>query len=228
MKTFEFIRADTAQATRAVADAISSKLRDNQPVLWLVSGGSNVQTEVDVMQLLRDQAAEHLRQLTILPMDERFGAAGHADSNTASLSKAGFDPGFASWIDILAANVPLAETVAAYGQHVSDALETATTVIGQLGLGNDGHIAGVLPGSPAVHTDEPYVTGYEWTDYTRMTLTPQALSHISIAFVLALGDGKEQALERLTKHSEPVDELPAVLLHDIPEVYVYNSVIESE
>jgi 6-phosphogluconolactonase/glucosamine-6-phosphate isomerase/deaminase len=124
--------------------------------------------------------------------------------------------------------LPFAETVAAYSQQVTSALTAAGTIIGQFGLGNDGHTAGILPGSPAVHTIEPAVIGYEWTDYTRMTLTPTALARLSSAYVLALGNGKEQALERLKKNNEPVDELPAVLLYEIPEVYVYNNFIESE
>jgi 6-phosphogluconolactonase/glucosamine-6-phosphate isomerase/deaminase len=228
MKTFEFIRSDGQQANQDVVAAISSGLAENNKVLWLVSGGSNVQAEVDIMNLLREQAGDKLQLLTILPMDERFGTSGHADSNTASLRASGFEPGNATWIDVLAGNLPFAETVAAYSQQVTSALTAAGTIIGQFGLGNDGHTAGILPGSPAVHTIEPTVIGYEWTDYTRMTLTPTALARLSSAYVLAFGSGKEQALERLKKNDEPVDELPAVLLYEIPEVYVYNNFIESE
>jgi 6-phosphogluconolactonase/glucosamine-6-phosphate isomerase/deaminase len=155
-------------------------------------------------------------------MDERYGKPGHADSNTEALRKAGFDPGEATWVDVLMHDAPFDQTVSFYGEVAATALANAAVVIGQFGLGGDGHVAGILPDSPAADADEVTVAGYEWKDYTRMTLTPVALKQVTSAYVLAYGDGKKEALERLRANSETLAALPAKLLYEIPEVYVYN------
>jgi len=49
-----------------------------------------------------------------------------------------------------------------------------------------------------------------------------ALKQINFAYVPTYGDNKKEALERLQKNTEPLSKLPAKLLYEIPEVYVYN------
>jgi 6-phosphogluconolactonase/glucosamine-6-phosphate isomerase/deaminase len=124
-------------------------------------------------------------------------------------------------------DVPFDQTVDFYNEVAATALANASVVIGQFGLGQDAHVAGILPDSPAATADEATVAGYEWTDYTRLTLTPAALTRIHAAYVLAYGDNKKTALERLRAHTETLSELPATLLYEIPEVYVYNDQIEA-
>jgi len=218
----EFVEEQQPAAVHAVAARIGQELRAGQRVLWLVSGGSNVAAEVAVMSELRQQAAERLPGLAILPMDERYGAPGHEHSNTQALRAAGFDPGTAVWIDILAHNVPLDQTVDFYNDLAVTLLGSAGAVIGQFGLGSDGHIAGLLPHSPAPAAGEMMVTGYEWSDYTRLSLTPGALRRATVAYVLAYGSAKQSALTRLRQRAEPPSDLPAVVLYDIPEVHIYT------
>jgi 6-phosphogluconolactonase/glucosamine-6-phosphate isomerase/deaminase len=76
--------------------------------------------------------------------------------------------------------------------------------------------------------DEGTVGGYEWTDYTRLTLLPRALTMINVAYVLAYGDNKKQALTRLQDNDESLGDLPARLLYEIPDVYVYNDAITNK
>lgn len=193
-------------------------------VLWLVCGGSNIAIEVAISEQLTGPT----KNLTILPMDERYGPPGHADSNYLQLHEAGFDPHDAQWTDVLERDLPLQETVAYYSELVQGAQAEADYTIGLFGLGADGHTAGVLPGSPATSEDYATVVGYEWKDFTRMTMTPRELVKTDTAFILAYGANKKEALERLQKGVEPLRDLPSVLHHQIPEVYVYNDQIESE
>lgn len=223
----QFLREDQGVAVRAIAARISSELLAGKRVLWLVSGGSNIQLQVEVMQRIRDQAHDRLSGLAVLPMDERYGKPGHDNSNTQALRAAGFDPGEATWVDVLMHDVPFDQTIDFYNEVAATALANATMIIGQFGLGTDGHVAGVLPGSPAAVADETTVTGYEWTDYTRLTLTPAALKQMQIAYLPAYGEGKKKALERLRANTETLSELPAKLLYEIPEVYVYNDQLEA-
>lgn len=218
----QFLRENQEKAERAVAERIASGLRSGKRVLWLTSGGSNVAAEVKIMQLVRERADSELGGLAILPMDERYGQPGHAYSNTEALRKAGFAPGAATWVDVLAHDADFEQTVSFYGEVAAAALANAGVIVGQFGVGGDGHTAGILPGSPATDPGEVAVVGYEWSDYQRMTLTPAALKRVQVAYVLAYGAGKKAALKRLQKNTEPLEDLPAKILYDIPEVYVYN------
>lgn len=224
----KFVIGSPAAATAAIAQRLVKELQAGKNVVWLVSGGSNVALEVAAMTALRQKLPQQLSKLTIIPMDERYGAPGHENSNTESLRRAGFLPAAAEWLDILGRDLSFDETVAYYDDVVSQVLALAQVVIGQFGLGADGHVAGILPASPACAEDYATVVGYEWDDYVRLTLSPRALSETTVAYVPAYGSAKVAALQRLQHNQEPLETLPASLLYEIPEVYIYNDHIESE
>jgi len=218
----QFLRENQPAAVQAIAKRICDELFAGKRVLWLVSGGSNVAAEVSVMNLLHTHCADKLEGLAVLPMDERYGKPGHAHSNTQALRDAGFDAGTATWVDVLMHDVSFEQTISFYTDVAATAFANAGVIIGQFGLGTDGHTAGVLPGSPAASADEATVSGYEWEDYQRLTLSPAALRNVHAAYVLAYGAGKKVALERLQKNAETLSHLPASLLYEIPEVSIYN------
>lgn len=224
----KFISEGPERAAKKLAALISAKIAAKKPVIWLVCGGSNITTEVEIMNLVRTTVDGSLANLLILPMDERYGAAGHPDSNYRQLKEAGFDPGDALWIDVLERGLPLAETVEHYGSLIDAAFASADGIYGLFGLGTDAHTAGVLPGSPAVVETVATVVGYDSPPFIRLTLTPSKLVKISAAFVLAYGDSKYKALVRLQTNDESIEKLPAKLLYDIPEVYVYNDQVEEK
>lgn len=218
----QFVEEQQSAAVQTIVGRIVQALRAGQRVLWLVSGGSNIAAEVAIMAQVRAEIPDRLPGLAILPMDERFGPSGHAHSNTQGLKEAGFDPGAAVWIDVLAHNVPFEQTVIFYNEVAGTLLGNAGVIIGQFGLGSDGHVAGILPHSPSVEADEVSVAAYKWSDYPRLTLTPAALRRVTTGYVLAYDSSKQQAIARLRRHEEPLEALPATLLYDIPEVYVYT------
>ena len=224
----QFVRESTETAENALVQALSEALLQGKRVVWLVCGGSNIAAEVRIMTRLREDAGDALRNLVILPTDERYGPPGHADSNYTQLQTAGFDPGPAVWTDVLGGNLPLAPTVDYYSELVADAFAQADMVIAQFGIGPDGHIAGILPDSPATVADAATVIGYDWTDFTRMTITAPQLVQADQAFALAYGENKRAALERLQTHREPAKQLPSSLLYDIARAYVYNEYIATE
>lgn len=224
----QFLREDRTKAIAAITERLCTELRAGKRVLWLISGGSNVAPEVEIMSRLREQCGGNLTQLTVLPMDERYGERGHAGSNTQMLREAGFDPGAATWIDVLARNMPFDQTIDFYNDVAATTLSSAQVVIGQFGMGDNGHVAGVQPESPAATADETTVAGFTWSDYDRLTLTPRALKRIDAGYLLAYGPSKKEALQRLQERAESLAGLPAVLLYEIPEVYVYNDHVESE
>jgi 6-phosphogluconolactonase/glucosamine-6-phosphate isomerase/deaminase len=223
----KFTTDSVEDAVQVVFEYIAQELRAGHHVLWLTSGGSCIAPQVEVMTQLREVLHDKIVYLTVLPVDERFGAIRHADSNTEQMRKAGFIAHSAAWHDVLSRNMPLQETVLYYSELTAEAFAEANVVVATLGMGTDGHTAGLLPGSPAVTDTVSTVVGYEWSDYTRMTLGVATLLKIPTAFLLAYGEGKKQALERLRQNDEPVEQLPAKILYDIADVTVYNDYIET-
>jgi 6-phosphogluconolactonase len=211
-----------------VSKYIVSRLQNEQHVLWLVSGGSAISIQVAIMDSLAETVPDQLDKLTILPIDERFGPHGHADSNSEQMRRAGFLPRGANWIDVLSANASFDETLQNYAAVAKSSFAQAKAVVATMGLGPDGHTAGLLPGSAAVEDDSSVVVGYDWSDYKRMTLGLASLRRITNAYVLAYGESKRQALNRLHANQEPLSSLPAKVLYNILSVTVYNDCITSE
>jgi 6-phosphogluconolactonase/glucosamine-6-phosphate isomerase/deaminase len=224
----KFVRESMGVAAQVIAQSICDGLFTHDRVLWLVSGGSNLIIEKDVMDMVRKHANGRLGSLAIMPMDERYGPPGHPDSNIQQLREVGFDPGCAMLVDILLHNTPFDQTISFYSELTATALANAKVVIGQFGMGTDGHVAGIKPGSPAAESDESTVAGYTWSDYKRMTLMPAALRQITFGYLLAYGADKKKMLERLQKKATSFKKLPALFLYELPDVYVYNDQLESE
>ncbi len=223
----KFTTTSVQEGIAAISNRVQMYLESDKKVLWLTSGGSAITVQVEIMKRLCENASDSLENLTILPVDERYGEYGHENSNSTQMRAAGFEPGDATWYDVLEKNLPMPETVSYYAQLAENAFATATTVVATLGMGPDAHTAGILPGSPAVTDTTSTVVGYSWSDYERMTLGIPTLLKINSAFLLAYGEAKKEALERLRKNEEPVEELPAKLLYDISDVTVYNDFIQT-
>ncbi|QQS19591.1 6-phosphogluconolactonase [Candidatus Saccharibacteria bacterium] len=214
-------------AKAEIATVLAGELKSGKRLLWLVSGGSCVAVQVDVMKRLREAAPDKLSLLTILPVDERFGRHGHENSNSAQMQKAGFKPEKAKWLDVLNKNQPMAETVSYYAQLAEDAMAEADVVVATLGMGADAHTAGLLPESPALTDTVSTVVGYSWSDFARMTLGVPMLLKINHAWVLAYGETKKESLKRLQRNAESVEHLPAKILYDLASVTVYNDYIQT-
>lgn len=212
---------DAATGGVQLAEQLRTALYSDKQVLWLISGGSNLPTTVNVMQQLNGTPT---KKLTIAFNDERYGPVGHPDSNLKQLYDGGFDPFDASVIEVLH-NKPLAETVADYGKTIGAIIDQADTVIGQFGIGPDGHICGILPGSPAVDSQEP-VVGYQGGGFTRITLTPTTLvPSVKLGYIFAWGENKKSTLLNLRDKELSLNEQPAQLLKKLPEAYIFNDQI---
>ena len=217
MSSPRFVGLSYDETVEMVSSGIIAALLGKREVLWLTSGGSNVGLQVDVIQVLRRLVGDKLARLIILPADERYGLSGHSDSNYLAMKNAGFSPGAANWPDILAKNADFATTTKMYNDLVEATTKTHT-VVATLGLGTDGHTAGILPHSPALDSPD-FVAGYE-ANYMRMTLTPHALRRISAAYLVALGESKLTVVDQLKRGQDSVVDMPAMLLYDLEDCTV--------
>lgn len=218
------LEVDIDSGLRDLSRRLIKELKENKNILWLVSGGSNVPSAVKVMATI---PAEFQMQLTIMPIDERYGEVGHNDSNYQQLLTAGFKPGEAIFLRILESGLSLDETVSRFKSIAGQAFEEADAVIALAGIGADGHIAGILPNSPPSHEPQKYVVGYEADRYARLTLTFPALRRINAAYVYAYGESKKQALSQLKLERLTLEEQPAQILKELSEAYIYNDQVDN-
>lgn len=225
----KFTRDAKSVAIQTITSDIQQHLEMGDHVLWLTSGGSAIDVQVQIMDALSSIfTGNELSDLTILPVDERYGPFDHVDSNGAQLGRAGFNPYPSLWLDVLSENKSFKDTASFYEELTATAFKEADYIVATLGMGADGHTAGVLPDSPAVKDEQSIVVAYAWSDYERMTLGLSSLAKISAAYVLCYGDTKQEALSRLQQNTEPLSKLPAKLLYDIENVTIYNDFIENE
>ena len=194
-------------------------------MLWFVSGGSWIPHEVTTLRQLTDQ--ERAKLIVVL-IDERYGASGHDDSNFAQLKAAGFLEKPIQFDDLLRGRLPLEKTVVAYTETVQKALQKADYVFATLGLGADGHTAGILPQSPAATDISSVVIGYRADDFVRMTCGLRVLSAIDEVHVFAYGEQKQAAVARLAKGQESSESLPSMLLYGVPHVTIYSDATMKE
>lgn len=223
-----FIKStDPGEGAEALALKVYSALDSGKKTLWLIPGGSNVPIAVDVMKRIRQKInmangsfKGKLENLTITLTDERYGPVGHKDSNWQQLLDAGFDFSGTNIVPVLR-NAPLNETVFLWSKDLERVFSENSSIIGQFGIGPDGHTAGIFAGSLAV-ANHGIVCAYEATQYTRMTLTPKAIRKIQSAFAFAFGQSKQAQLIRLRDEEIFVSQQPAQLLKSLNEAYIYS------
>jgi 6-phosphogluconolactonase/glucosamine-6-phosphate isomerase/deaminase len=218
----KFIKiADAAGAADVLAKRLIKELRAEKRVLWLLSGGSNIAIEVAVMNKIPSEIQPYLA----IMLDERYGPYGHKDSNMQQLLDAGFKPGKATIVPVLVPeNLSLEDTATRYQAAAKTAFGNADVIIAQLGIGPDGHISGILPGSPAVESIG-LVAGYRTDQFERVTFTFEALKLVTAAYAFAFGGAKREQLESLRDKKLPLGEQPAQILKQISESYIYNDQI---
>lgn len=219
-----FIRAHPEEAVASLAQVLTEKLRKDEHVLWLLSGGSNIPLAVQAMERIPETLSN---RLTIMPADERYGPLEHVDSNVRQLYDAGFAPKYARFVPILIGK-DFEETLHQFADTANRLFGTSSSIIAQLGMGADGHVAGILPNSPAASNEADLVAGYAGPDYKRLTLTFSALKLVTTAYLFAFGDNKRLALKQLQQDDIPYERQPAQILKTIPSAYVYNDQLEEE
>lgn len=216
--------------TDGLAELLAGKLTDtltsHRRVIWLVPGGSNVPISIAAMNLLDEAMTE---KLVIMQTDERYVPADDPDCNWKQLRDGGFDIKRATaYPVILPESHSLEMTVSRYEETARREFDQADAIIGQFGIGPDGHTAGIKPHSPATVT-KTLVSGYQAEDFTRVTLTFPAIRRLSSVVAFAHGDDKRPVFEELAgTTSPPLEDMPAGILHSVGDSTLYNDQIESE
>ncbi len=124
----------TAAWDDGVADLTERLVRElagGRRVLWLLSGGSNIPTSVQVMDNI---SASLSKNLSVSLADERYGEAGHSESNWTQLLQAGFQSKDATLLPVLQPGVSFKKTTASYTRLIQQAFAHNDIIIAQLGM----------------------------------------------------------------------------------------------
>lgn len=222
----QFIKAnDPSQGVVSLASTIAEALNNGHKALFLICGGSNIPHIVKALEIIHGIVKDDLLpNLTVALTDERYGPVRHKDSNWQQIEDMGANLRKIETVPVLMGK-SFEVTVNEYSARIKNIIEDVETdgglVCGIFGIGSDSHIAGILPGSPAI--DDPrYVCGYDAGSYIRITITPRVIRRIGKAYAFAFGDSKMEAMRRLKAANAPIDREPCQILKELADALVYS------
>lgn len=218
--SFNIIKTNKVdEAASFISFSILDKLNLGKKVLFFISGGSSISVSVKVSELLKK--SDFLQNLTVLLTDERYGEVSHKDSNFFQLMEKGFDIQEAKIIPVLSGDNKEI-TVEKFNKTLEQELSKAEYKIALFGIGADGHVAGILPNSIAVYSED-LAYGYDTPTFSRITITPKVIKDLDEAIVWAQGENKMEALENLKKEID-INLEPAQILKKVPLSTIFTDV----
>lgn len=201
----QIIKVKNADSGIDKAKSLLYKYCNSQTVLFL-SGGS---TPKALYQTLSKE--QKLKVEAVALVDERFGLPMHQDSNEKMISDTDLFEYFKSL------NTPMFKvlngkdiknTTKEYEKKVSKLLNNYKQKIAILGIGEDGHTAGIPAGSYNSKDLVIKIDDFPSEFKKRITLTFTALEIMDKLIVLVFGDGKKWALEKMFNNG-PIEKIPA-------------------
>ncbi|MEZ4554375.1 MAG: 6-phosphogluconolactonase [Dehalococcoidia bacterium] len=183
-----------------IAAAAADIIERRQPRTLVLTGGNTPQP------LYRRLATTPLpwREMELFFGDERCVPPDHPDSNYGRAAEALLDH-----IEARAVYRMRGETCDAEGYERNLRARFGPGVpafdLTLLGLGEDGHVASLFPGDPALEERDRLVIRVEHTDHPRLTLTLPVLSASRLVLFLVTGEAKRDVLARLMTG----DDIPA-------------------
>jgi 6-phosphogluconolactonase/glucosamine-6-phosphate isomerase/deaminase len=200
-------------AGKVVADRLNQLSKKNR-LLWLVPGGSAAEVAASACHYIAER-----ENIIISLTDERFGPVGHTDSNWRRLKDLGFK--FSPKDYEILSDRSLTKTTTAFNAFLDKQINGNAFKTALLGMGEDGHISGILPGSPAISSAK-WAVSYSGPDFIRLTTTAAFISRVDEAFIYIAGSAKRQQIDRLARNIDR-SEQPAQLLKQLPRVVFYYS-----
>lgn len=179
-----------------IAKDILYKTVDLDTVLFL-SGGS---TPKPLYEILAKK--KKLKPGAVALVDERFGKPFNSNSNEKMIQQTGLPSYFSEngifYYPILQKGNDRKTTASKYSAVVASLFTDFLSRVAVLGIGSDGHTAGLAPN----RTFPKHLFVSEFNDKKglfgqRITLTFKALSRMSLLLILAFGESKKEALQKM-------------------------------
>lgn len=201
-----------------------------KPTLLLLSGGS----ACHMYPLLAERLGD-CQQLTVSLIDERYNVnPRHANSNSFQIGNTGLPAAVegagGNWQPVLH-GASREDEVTRFAQLLGDFMaDSDCRVIAVLGIGPDGHTAGMLPDADADRFQRRFegadlAVGYNSDDKyrERITTTITALRQVDETFVIAADPEKANVLSQVTAGKQPLNKLPATIVQELENVTLITS-----
>lgn len=223
------VHRDAGLVAEAVAARLVTRLVDAQAARGsacvVLTGGGIGTAALAALAASPARDAVDWRRLDVWWGDERFLPAGHADRNETAARAALLDhvpldpdrvhpmpalPSEAGSDDPESAAQRYADELAAAAQP-GDHGGVPTFDVCLLGVGEDGHVASLFPGQPALHEQQRTVVGVRGAPKpppVRLSLTLPAIRRAAEVWLLATGEHKARAVRLALSDVGPV-QVPA-------------------
>lgn len=175
----------------------------NAETVMFISGGSSPK---DLYKLIAQDKTQSVKPLAFCTVDERWGPPGHKNSNELMIGESGlYDYAENAGIEvhkILAGILNRSETANRYNVVLEGLFARASKSVAIMGIGEDGHTAGIAPGvkiKPDKLVDDYNFRATGWQFPERITLTPKAIDRVDELIIIAYGGEKLSILRKLVK-----------------------------
>jgi len=182
-------------------------------------------TPQPVYQALAYSSVLNFESTHFYVVDERYVPFDHEDSNTGMIAKAFADID-TTHIHTFNTEVPIDKSLDEYEAELKNIPHSSCDLM-VLGIGTDGHIASLFPGSDGVFVSDHLVT-HTTTDTLavtdRLTMTLPMILKSKQILVLIQGAQKKDMLEEILESDASVSEMPAraLLQHSNVLVHIYD------
>ena len=226
MKIIQYQSSDWAKsASSYLLDAISDVLNNKKICHVMLTGGETA--EKLYLELGKNPKLSELNGIQFYLGDERCVATDHPDSNLGMINRTLFINKMSAGCHIYPMQADAYEQKKAASQYAKILPEQLDIVI--FGIGEDGHIASLFPGSKALRDDEeslvmPVVSPKK--PHYRLTITPRVISNAKSIFIIATGALKANALYRMLSVNSKNDDFP--LSYAINATWLVDSELTSE
>ncbi len=238
MRIVSSSRADVADmVAQRLSTALTQALQKHSTVLLLLSSGS---WSAIYRSLTLIFPPIDMKNLTLALVDERLVPRGHHDSNEEQMRDTGiidlcisrgarFIPTLQDKYVDIATHTDITDTT------YSQSHEHSSYILMTLGIGSDGHTAGILPAANAHVFDSRFGRNKMFVYYEaspaetnnphlkRFTITPLCIQKADEVIVYAVGSEKKPVIDRLLSSTDQMYDFPAAILRSITDkVTIYT------
>ncbi|MEY3784579.1 MAG: Glucosamine-6-phosphate isomerase/6-phosphogluconolactonase [Candidatus Parcubacteria bacterium] len=214
------------------ANLIEDKLQAyiNQPILLLLSGGSWLSVYEEIRAIDLDD------RVTIGMLDERFSEDVTVNNFAQFMQTHIYEEALKRGVRFIDTRLQAAETLNDLAKRFTESLQAWRTqnsdgiIIATLGLGTDGHTAGIFSTLDTTSFPEnTWAVGYEVdksvNEYAqRVTVTPYFLTHeVEQAICYVVGENKCEVLGQIISEDKQTKKYPAQIWQEMKEVAVVTN-----
>lgn len=198
------------QAAKLIQDAINAVLRKQGVCSVMLTGGRSAERFYSAWAA--NPAFQQLTGVRFYFGDERCVPPDHSESNYGLAMRTLFQHGMPAGCSIFRIEADDPERDGAARRY--DAVLPDSVDVLLLGVGEDGHIASLFPGSAALREARWRVVPVTSSKppYERLTITPPVIAQAKLIFVLATGPIKAAVLSKALQAPADFYSLPARLV----------------